>query len=199
MPPPLPREYIFKLQRAPETAVSKAADHLLNPPQPHPHPLAWHTLARAPPPPPPLAFYVVDSTTRPLQTTINMSASDDRVGPGMFRINWPQLQLIRSPKLEPCSLGSVNVITGESGASGGSCCTSSGRKNMHLHQCTQHHWESKGLALTTFILPDDNNLHTHSFCEHSCQWDVHRSVHSWGYLFLNGQSTHLKYFYESAV
>lgn len=43
-----------------------------------------------------------------------MSVSDDRLSPGTFYINWPQVQLIRSPKLEPCSLGSVNVTAGES-------------------------------------------------------------------------------------
>lgn len=33
------------------------------------------------------AFYLVDSTVLPLQTTINMSAPDDRAGPGTFYIN----------------------------------------------------------------------------------------------------------------
>lgn len=81
----------------------------------------------------------------------------------MFRINWPQLQLIRSPKLEPCSLGSVNVITGDSGASGGSCCTSSGRKNMHLHKHTKHHhcWNKElALPLSFFVIIIRTQIHS---------------------------------------
>lgn len=39
-----------------------------------------------------------------------MLVPDDRVRPGMFYLR-PQLQLIRSPKLKPCRLGSVNVTT----------------------------------------------------------------------------------------
>lgn len=104
MPPPLQEQ--LKIPVAAE--VLKATDHLLNPPPSFAgltHPT--QTLF------PVFAFHVVDSTVRPLQTTINILVPDDKVGPGTFYINWPQLQLIRSLKLEPCSLGSVNVITAE--------------------------------------------------------------------------------------
>lgn len=71
--------YFKKGQKIPGAAeVLKATDRLLNPPT-----LTHPTLT----PFPLFAFYVVDSTVRPLQTTINMSVPDDRVGPGTFYIN----------------------------------------------------------------------------------------------------------------
>lgn len=83
MPPPLLRECILKRQKIPVAAeVLKATDRLLNPP-PSPAGLTHPTHT----PFPLFVFYVVDSTVRPLQTTINMLVPDDRVGPGTFYIN----------------------------------------------------------------------------------------------------------------
>lgn len=77
MPPPLPRECILKRQKIPVAAeVLKATDHLLHPP---PSLAAWTHPAHTPFSL--FAFYAVESTVRPLQTTINMSVPDDRVGP----------------------------------------------------------------------------------------------------------------------
>lgn len=78
------RECVFQTRtKTPVAAeVLKATDHLLNPPPS----LAGVTHPTHAPFSPP-AFYVVDSTVRPLQTTINMSVPDDRVGLGTFYIN----------------------------------------------------------------------------------------------------------------
>lgn len=115
MPPPLLRERILKRHKIPvATAILKKplTVVLTHPPTlPSPTGLTHPTHT---PFPSVCLLCCVDLTVHPLQTTINMSVSDDRLSPGTFYINWPQVQLIRIPKLEPCSLGSVNVTAGES-------------------------------------------------------------------------------------
>lgn len=71
-------------------AWKKAADRLLGPPTPSSLTPPSATVLTHPahcPSPPPFVFYVADLTVHPLQTTVNMWPSDDRVDLGTFYIN----------------------------------------------------------------------------------------------------------------
>lgn len=69
----------------------------------------------------------------------------------------------------------------------------------NVSKCPQQQCYNEELTLSALLLADDNNPNPEPLCLYPLGGDARYSFHSRGYLLFNGESTHLKYFYESAV